>query len=89
MKDKLEKIINHYGYNHQKIKLVEECSELIRAIATEDDQNMLEEMADVSVLIDEITYHFPLVREEFEKIRLFKVNRTIERFENVRSNWQV
>lgn len=86
MKEKLEKIINHYGYNHQKIKLVEECSELIRAIATEDEQNMLEEMADVSVVIDEITYHFPLVREEFEKIRSFKVNRTIERFENVRSN---
>ena len=79
MKDKLEKIINHYGYNHQKIKLVEECSELIRAIATEDDQNMLEEMADVSVLMDEITYHFPKMREKFEKIKSEKIDRTIAR----------
>lgn len=86
MRIKLEKIINHYGYNYQKNKLTEECAELIRAISIGDDRNMLEEMADVSVLIDEITYHFPLVREEFEKIRSFKVNRTIERFENVRSN---
>lgn len=80
MKEKLEKIINHYGYKHQKKKLVEECSELIRAIATEDEQNMLEEMADVSVVIDSITYHFPNMREEFEKIKSEKIDRTIARF---------
>ena len=79
MRMKLEKIINHYGYNYQKNKLTEECAELIRAISIGDDRNMLEEMADVSVLIDEITYHFPKMREKFEKIKSEKIDRTIAR----------
>lgn len=42
MKEKLEKIINHYGYNHQKIKLVEECAKIKRAIENVREELLLQ-----------------------------------------------
>lgn len=80
MKEKLEQIICRYGYNHQRKKLAEECAELILAIAKDTaDMNFIEEMADVSVVIDQIVNHFPKFKAEFERIKEYKINRTISR----------
>ena len=46
-----ELIFDHYGEENQLNKLIEECSELIRAISRKDKVNILEEVADVQVLI--------------------------------------
>lgn len=81
MKDKLEKIFNHYGYNNQRKKLIEECSELIRAIVRDDDENFVEELADVSVLTDQFLNHFPKYKEKFLKIKQEKIDRQIARIE--------
>ena len=80
MKEKLEQIICRYGYNHQRKKLAEECAELILAIAKDTaDTNFIEEMADVSVVIDQIVNHFPKFKAEFERIKEYKINRTVSR----------
>lgn len=79
MKEKLDKIFSFYGYNHQANKLVEECAELVLAIAKDDTENMIEEMADVTILIEQFVEHFANYKEKFEKIREHKINRTIER----------
>lgn len=69
MNDKLEKIFNHYGYNNQRKKLIEECSELIRAIIRDDDENFVEELADVVILTEQILNHFEKYKEKFIKIK--------------------
>lgn len=71
-------VINHYGIENQKRKLQEECAELIRAIAREDEENFLEEMADVLFLIEQ----FQTVLEFSEKIQNIKeqkAQRTLDR----------
>ena len=84
MYSKLEKIFNHYGYCHQQKKLIEECSELIRAIVRNDDENFIEEMADISVLTDQFLNHFPKYKEKFEKIKQEKIDRQLKRIGLVR-----
>lgn len=79
MYSKLEKIFNHYGYSHQQKKLIEECSELIRAVAREDDENFIEELADVSVLTEQFLNHFPKYKEKFLKIKQEKIDRQLKR----------
>lgn len=82
MNNKLEKIFSHYGYNNQRKKLIEECSELIRAIIRDDDENFVEELADVAILIEQILNHFEKYKEKFEKVKEYKINRQIERINN-------
>lgn len=84
MKKKLETIFNYYGYIHQMKKLAEECSELIRSIVRDDDENFIEELADVSVLTDQFLNHFPTIKEKFEKIKQEKVDRQIARIRNTK-----
>ena len=60
-------------------KLIEECSELIRAIIRNDDENFIEEMADISVLTDQFLNHFPKYKEKFEKIKQEKIDRQLKR----------
>lgn len=77
MKNKLQQIYNHYGKERQLLKLVEECGELITAIARNDEANMLEEMADVGVVISQ----FMIIYPEIINISKEKIERTIERIE--------
>lgn len=52
-----KKILEHYGIQHQKIKLIEEMSELIQAIAKSPEglitDSMIEELADVKIMAAE------------------------------------
>lgn len=73
-------ILEHYGIPHQRLKLVEECSELIRAIIRLDEDNIKEEMADVSVLIDQLT---DCISDEILEIKVNKAAREVERIKNV------
>lgn len=82
--EKITAIFNHYGVEAQKRKLQEECAELIRAIARGDEHNMLEEIADVEILIEQfmtIGSNF----EDVEHIRIRKLERTLNRIEAEKS----
>lgn len=85
------RIIYNYGIAHQKIKLCEECGELIQALckslSTEDNpeinSNIIEELADVEVLIMQFrtimgAYWFG----ELERTIVEKLDRQIERMES-------
>lgn len=51
-------IFNHYGIDNQKNQLIQELSELIVAITKNDLENVIEEMADVLVVLSECSqYH--------------------------------
>lgn len=78
-----KRLLRHYGEEHQRLKLVEECSELIRAIIRKDEENIKEEIADVLVLIDQLTNG---IEEEIKGIKAQKVARQLERIKNAKNS---
>ncbi len=72
------KIFMHFGEDMQRRKLQEECAELIRAIARKDEENMLEEMADVQLLIDQFKTS-PEYLNNIVDIMQKKVERTLDK----------
>ena len=76
-----KKIYEKYGKFNQKLKLIEECSELIRAIVRKDKENIKEEIADVLVLIDQILGNDPILKKEVLKIKEQKAARQVKRIE--------
>ena len=76
----IRKIADHYGLNNQKLKLQEELGELITASAKSDADHLVEEMADVSIMIEQVVY---LLKKEslFAETREKKIGRQIKRIE--------
>lgn len=72
-------IFDHYGEENQLNKLIEECSELIRAISRKDKVNILEEVADVQVLIDQFVIKYPKFDNSIKLLKAYKVERQIKR----------
>jgi NTP pyrophosphatase (non-canonical NTP hydrolase) len=96
MKDKIKRIANHYGLAKQQRQLAEECGELIQATskymrfqeqsyASTVDwtylQNVIEEIADVEVMLEQIKYLLHINSNAIEAIKEKKVNRQLERIE--------
>ena len=96
MKDKIKRIANHYGLAKQQRQLAEECGELIQATskymrfqeqsyASTIDwtylQNVIEEIADVEVMLEQIKYLLHINSNAIEAIKEKKVNRQLERIE--------
>ena len=89
-------IADHFGARKQLAKMIEECGELIEAVnvyhddiaipsdpvdAALDRIHVIEEMTDVQILIDQLTYLLH-AREDMKQMREFKINRTLERVRN-------
>ena len=90
MQDKLEYIADHHGITSQLIKLVEEMSEVTKEIAkllnSKDDKEILdiyrntlpEELADLSLVYDQVTYLVGC-EEQIEEWRQYKATREVRR----------
>lgn len=72
-------IFDHYGESKQLLQLIQECSELIKAITKGDKENFIEELADVNVMIDQITLKYPDIDKKVQEIKRNKVARTLTR----------
>ena len=71
----LRAAIRHYGHGNQRLKAIEELSELIRALARCDDaENVAEEMADVRIMLDQLEIMFGN-REDVRRYELEKLDR--------------
>lgn len=82
-------IMQHYGAQHQLVKLCEECGELIQQAAkcadkeTDYNEDMIEEMADVTIMIMQFMSILPRVDYAlFRQIIREKLDRQIERIES-------
>jgi NTP pyrophosphatase (non-canonical NTP hydrolase) len=75
-------IINHYGYENQLKKLIEELRELEEVILYHryDDEHIKEEMADVLNLIEQISV-FQGWSEDINEIKEFKISRQLDRIQ--------
>lgn len=47
-------ILKHYGEEHQQEKAIEEMAELISAIKHNDRKNYIDELADVSIMVEQL-----------------------------------
>ena len=54
--DDLKYIANHYGLKHQLVKCKEELGELIKAIDSLDEKAIVEEIADVEIMTEQLKY---------------------------------
>lgn len=84
------KIIEHHGFENQLDQLIEESGELIVAIAKnkrysfsdtciDHYENLVEELADVKNLIEQIELQSPYIKEGIEVMIKHKTEREIER----------
>lgn len=94
IKSKQKEIINHYGVDNQIDQLTEECGELVVAIAKarrnkfsdtsadtsiECQDNLIEELADVKNLIEQVELSSDYVRQRIETMIDHKTNRELGR----------
>lgn len=84
-------IMQHYGAQHQLVKLCEECGELIQqAVKCIDKgipygEDFIEELADVSVMIEQFkSILTPAFAELYEKIITEKLDRQMQRIDDER-----
>lgn len=95
---KIQYIAKHYGYEPQSRQLIEEMAELTVAInkfwrklgngqrvnksASECIQNLVEEIADVQVMVEQVKYLLSIREDEVSDIIEQKLDRQIERIKN-------
>lgn len=72
----IQKIANYFGYERQKKKLLEELSELSCALYHDSFINILEELADVELMLEQVIYLLGR-GEEVDRIKKYKVGRTL------------
>ena len=84
MKKKIRQIANHYGLQHQCTKTIEELRELAEecmktACKGSIPVNLINEMADVLVMILQLIYLGKIEFEDIESVMEYKVDRQIQR----------
>ena len=77
-KARIRYIADYYGKEAQSKKLIEELAELIRAMVREDNTNIMEEIADVEIMLAQIKY---LYAQVYDDIINYKLDRQIGRIE--------
>ena len=86
MENKLLTIFNTYGKSHQVSKLLEEVGEFIETVINGDKENMVQEMADCTVMLKQFQYYYGIEDKEIEEVMKYKIDRQLERIENEKSN---
>ena len=87
MNQNIKRIAKHYGYQHQVKKTTEECGEFIVALSklANDEgsrKDVLEEMADVMVMMQQMQYFLCINPSELHKTMEAKVCRQLKRMKN-------
>ena len=89
-KDLYERNIQYHGIEQETTIAMEECSELIQAISKckrygcvdKHRNNLIEEIADVLFVIDELKIIYDISDEAISEIKQYKINRQDYRIEN-------
>ena len=79
IKNGLYDIYITYGKNTEKIKAMEDLTELYHALEIEDIENIYEEVADVLNVIEHIKTIYNLDNKKILRIRHDKVKRELDR----------
>lgn len=84
--DTYKQAIETYGVRAQKLMAIEEMSELTKEICKDfrgkiDREHIIEEMADVLIMLDQMLLMYKISGEEVGLMRIKKVERLKERLE--------
>lgn len=84
--DTYKQAIETYGVRAQKLMAIEEMSELTKEICKDfrgklDREHLIEEMADVLIMLDQMLLLYKISGEEVGLMRIKKVERLKERLE--------
>ena len=83
--ERIKKIADHYGIKRQMHQLAEECSAIAVAVSSSDRKvttvKIIEEMADVLIMIEQIIYLSKIDKCDIEDCIYFKLNRQMKRIE--------
>lgn len=84
--DTYKQAIDTYGVRAQKLMAIEEMSELTKEICKDfrgklDREHLIEEMADVLIMLDQMLLLYKISGEEVGLMRIKKVERLKERLE--------
>ena len=88
----LKRAVDSFGLENQINMLVEECSELIDAISKHKRnrvgmESVIEEMADVEIMIDQIKIYCKLIKET-SNMREEKLERLLKKIEKGDGNFE-
>lgn len=78
----LKYIADHYGKEHQLEKCKEELNELIEALGGSNNTHLVEEIADVEIMISQIKYLRNIPDEQIDVIKKYKTQRQLTRIAN-------
>ena len=86
MKKEITEIADYFGYEQQKNMLIEEQAELIQALNKYDRTkteetfgNIVEEMADVELMIGQVKYLLDINQDAIDEIKEEKIKRIKEK----------
>jgi phosphoribosyl-ATP pyrophosphohydrolase len=74
--------INHFGVERQKMKAIEESSELTRAISRNDRENIIEEIADNRIMQEQLKIIYNIEESDIARVRIQKLNRLYNTIHN-------
>lgn len=72
-------IANHFGKSKQRLKLYEEVNELMEAVQYGCRKNILDEMADVIIMIKQHMHFNKITDDDLQERIEFKIVRTLDR----------
>lgn len=81
---------DYYGLDKQMNILQEECTELIQAVSKvrryglSREENLIEEMADVEVMMDQIKILLNIPEDKIRDFKIMKTEREIKRIQEVK-----
>lgn len=78
--DSIRYIAEHYGLEPQKLKAIEEMAELTKALLKDDKENIIEEIADVKIMVAQLEHLYD-AKDEVEWMMHKKIKRQIGRIE--------
>lgn len=86
--ERLKQIADHYGLDEQLNMLQEECAELIQAASKykrrkliDDYQHIVEEIADVEIMIAQVKYLLKMPNYHVDCVKEEKIKRQLERIQ--------
>lgn len=79
-------ILRHYGEAHQQEKSIEEMAELISAIKHNDRKNYIDELADVSIMVEQLFQALSFEEQQKYIVTIHnKIDRQIDRINKERA----
>lgn len=84
-KDDVKTILFHFGAHYQKNKIIEELSELIIAVSKNDRKNIVEEIADVEIMLFQLKMIFAIEKLEIDNVKKLKIEKVLQFIRKVRN----